>query len=90
MTTYTITDYTGDEIKFNSLQEAYHYIKIDIADLLKADYCPEDMEIDMDRIYADLREFYHSSFDPQKIPWIKEGDCWLSDLYSVYQEKQIL
>ena len=90
MMTYTITDYTGDEVKFNSLQAVYHFIKTDIIDLLNADYCPDNVEIDKDRLFADLKEFYQSGFNPQKTPWIKEGDCWLSDLYSVYQEKQIL
>ena len=88
--TYTVIDCTGDEVTFNSLQAVYHYIKLDIADLLDTIGCPDDMEIDIDKIYADLREFYHSGFDSMKTPWIKEGDCWLSDLYSVYQEKQIL
>ena len=88
--TFTIVDYTGDELKFNSLRAVYNFIKLDIVDLLKNGYCPDDVKIDRDRLFADLQEFYDSGFAPEKTPWIKEGDCWLSDLYSIYQEKQIL
>lgn len=84
--TYTVVDYTGDKVKFNSLRVAYHFMRDNIANLLKLD----NVEVDTDRLYADMQEFYESGFSPEKTPWIKEGDCWLSDLYSVYQEKQIL
>ena len=86
---YTIIDCTGHEVTCNTLKKVYDFIKSDIIDLLESDLSLEKT-FDADRIYADLQEFFDSGCDPQKIPWIKEGDCWLSDLYTVYQEVQLL